>query len=102
MGIETLVEQLKMAAARSPSLNHTLKFDLRDEGAILWDGTVSPPVITQTAPDTEAETTLTLSPQTLAGLIDGTVDATLSFMTGKLKVKGSMGVALKVAGFLGD
>lgn len=102
MAIETLVGQLKTAAAQSPSLNHTLKFDLGEAGFILWDGTVSPPVIEPTAPETETETTLTLSPKTLSGLIDGSVDATLAFMTGKLKVKGSMGVALKVAGFLGD
>jgi putative sterol carrier protein len=102
MAIETLVGQLKAAAAQSPSLNHTLKFDMGEDGLILWDGTQSPPVIEQTGADTEAETTLRLSPATLAGLIDGSVDATMAFMLGKLKVQGSMGVALKVASFLGD
>jgi putative sterol carrier protein len=100
--IESLIERLRRAAAGSPALNHTLKFDLGEDRAILWDGTQTPPVIAATETAQAAETTLKLSPETLGGLIDGTVDATIAFMTGKLKVQGSMGVALKVAGFLGD
>jgi putative sterol carrier protein len=36
----------------------------------------------------------------LEKIIAGTLDATMAFMTGKLKVKGNTGIAMKLAGVL--
>jgi putative sterol carrier protein len=35
-------------------------------------------------------------------LLSGTLDPTLAYMTGKLKIQGSTGVAMKLATMLGD
>jgi len=43
-----------------------------------------------------------MSADTLQGLLNGTQDPTLAFMTGKIKVNGSMGHALKLASLLDD
>ena len=49
-----------------------------------------------------ADATLTMSSEALAKLIEGALDPTLAFMTGKLKVAGSMAAALKLAAMLED
>ena len=58
--------------------------------------------LTRAAEDGEADSTLTLSPEALQQMIDGALDPTFAYMTGKLKISGSMGVALKLAAMLED
>ena len=52
------------------------------------------------AGDEEAEVTLTADRETFEGMLDGSVNPTMAFMTGKLKVDGAMGVALKLGSLL--
>ena len=54
------------------------------------------------AKDGEADSTLTLTPDSLEKMIAGGLDPTFAYMTGKLKISGSMGVALKLAAMLED
>lgn len=100
MDNETLIAELKSHLAHAPKLGYRVKLDLKDEGVILVDGTQAPPEIAED--DGEADTTLTLSKDNLAKMMAGTLDPTMAYMTGKLKVSGSMGVALKLASLLGD
>ena len=89
--------------ARLPDLtglNYIVQFDLGDEGIITIDGNASPPVLTEDLD--EADCTIRLSPADLQKLIDGDLNPTLAYTLGKLKVSGSMGVALKVASMLED
>jgi putative sterol carrier protein len=73
-------------------------FDLGADGIIYWDGTAVPAAIGNDAG--ESDTTLTLSLDDLQKLIEGNLNPTLAYMTGKLKVAGSMGVALKISQLL--
>ena len=75
-----------------------MTFDLGADGIIYWDGTAVPAAIGNEAG--ESETTLTLSLEDLQKLIEGNLNPTLAYMTGKLKVAGSMGVALKISQLL--
>ncbi len=100
MDVETLIARMAKRLALSPKLGYRIKFDLKGEGLILLDGTETPAVIG--TEDGEADTTLTLSPDNLARLVDGQLDPTVAYMTGKMKVDGSMGVALKLASLLED
>ncbi|WP_299390663.1 SCP2 sterol-binding domain-containing protein [Pelagibius sp.] len=103
MSLESLTEQLKSQAALNPPLGYRVLFDLGEEGAILWDGKETPAEIAPVEVNgTEADTTLRISPDQLGSLIDGSLDPTLAYMTGKLKIEGSMGVAMKLATMLGD
>lgn len=99
MSLESATQSLKDAAAAQPPLGHRLKFDLGADGAILWDGTGAAPVIDNHAG--EAEATIVIALPDLEALIAGTLDPTMAYMTGKLKVEGSMDVALKLGQMIG-
>jgi putative sterol carrier protein len=100
MTVEELIAAIKAKAALAPPLGYRVKFDLAEDGMIFWDGTSSPAVFS--TEDGEADTTLHLSAESLGKLIAGNLNPTLAYMTGKLKVDGSMGVALKISQLLED
>lgn len=71
------------------------KFVIEDEGSIMVDGEGA------RAGDEEAEVTLTASRDTFEGMLNGGVNPTTAFMTGKLKIDGDMGTAMKLGQALG-
>ncbi|GGF09514.1 sterol-binding protein [Aliidongia dinghuensis] len=100
MSLEVLTRAVKEKAAQNVSLGHTVLFDLGSDGVIFWDGTQNPAVITNE--QAEAETVLKLSADSLRKMLDGAMNATLAYMTGSLKISGSMGVALKINSMMED
>ncbi|AGT08435.1 SCP2 sterol-binding domain-containing protein [Paracoccus aminophilus] len=76
------------------NFDSTAKFVIEDEGAIVIDANGV------RAGDEETEVTLTANRETFEGLLDGSVNPTMAFMTGKLKIDGSMGVAMKLGTLL--
>jgi len=100
MSVEELVESMRKRAAQNLKLGYKVKFDLGD-ATIFWDGTEHPPVI-EPVDQGEANTTIRIEPDNLAKLIAGELDPTIAYMTGKLKVEGSMGVALKLTSMFSD
>ena len=97
MSLDDIAEKLP---ARLNGFNHTLKLDFEEDGLLFVDATQSPPVVTQS--DDDAEVTLTTSLETFEKILSGKQDPNLAFMMGKLKVKGSMGLALKLNSMLED
>lgn len=102
MSLDSLTDQLKTQAAMNPPLGYRVKFDLGEDGVLLWDGTVTPAEIAQADGDPEVDTVLSLSLEDFRSLLTGSLDPTLAYMTGKLKIRGSTGVAMKLAAMLGD
>lgn len=70
------------------------KFVIADEGALMIDGDGA------REGDDDADVTLTASRETFEGILSGDQNPTAAFMTGKLKVDGNMGLAMKLAGVL--
>jgi putative sterol carrier protein len=70
------------------------KFVIEGEGAIMLDGTGV------RAGDEEADVTLTATAETFKAILDGEMNPTSAFMTGKLSVDGSMGLAMKLGAAL--
>jgi putative sterol carrier protein len=100
MSLESLTEALRKHAAQSPKLGYKVKFVLEDGGVIFWDGTGDQTLFSNQ--DGEADTTMRLSAENLEKLVAGNLDPTMAYMTGKLKVEGKMGVALKINSMLSD
>lgn len=95
MDIDDIAQKLEQ---RLGGFNHTVKFDFDDEGILFVDATQSPPVVTKE--DNDAEVTLKTSIETFSKILNGDQDPNIAFMMGKLKVSGSMGLALKLNGML--
>ncbi len=83
--------------AQFSELGAKLKFDFGDDRLFI-DGTQNPAVMSHD--DEEADTTLVVSSDDLEKIMHGQMDATMAFMTGKLKVKGNTANAMKLASVL--
>ena len=86
--------QSRVDPAKTAGINNSYLFDI--DGAGKWkvdvqDGYVS---VTQGAED--ADVTITTSEETFEKITSGEQNATSAYMTGKLKVKGDMGAAMKL------
>jgi putative sterol carrier protein len=100
MSLESATEGLRAKATAAAPLGHTVRFDLGGDGIIFWDGTGAVPRITNEASD--AEVTLILSISDLEALAAGTLDGTMAYMSGRLKIEGAMDVAMKIGQILGE
>lgn len=72
----------------------TAKFEIHDEGSIVLDGEGV------RIGDEETDVTLSASLDTFRGIFEGNVNPTMAFMSGKLKISGSMGKAMALASVL--
>ena len=73
----------------------TAKFVLSGEGSIIVDSDGA------RAGDEDTDVSLTASADVFQNILSGDQNPTSAFMTGKLKVDGNMGMAMKMAGQLG-
>lgn len=71
------------------------KFVIKGEGSVVIDANGA------RAGDDEADVTMTASTETFRAIMDGDLNPTMAFMTGKLSVDGSMGQAMKLGSALG-
>jgi putative sterol carrier protein len=81
-------------SSKTAGMSNSYVFDI--EGAGQWkvdvdDGTVS---VTQGGGD--ADVTITTSEETFQKIVAGEQNPTSAYMTGKLKIKGDMGAAMKL------
>lgn len=100
MSLETVTAAIKSKMSLAAGLDAKVKFDLKEDGVIFVDATQNPPEISNE--DLEADCTLKCSMATFQGLMDGSQDPTMAFMMGKLKVDGSMGLAMKLNSIIED
>ena len=84
----------KLAAKLSGGFDGVAKFVIEGEGATMLD-----PAGVR-AGDEEADVTLTASAETFQAILEGDMNPTAAFMTGKLSVDGSMGLAMKLGSAL--
>ncbi len=70
------------------------KFAIEGEGSIIIDQSGA------RASDEDADVTLTATTEVFRAILDGEMNPTTAFMTGKLTVDGDMGQAMKLSGVL--
>jgi len=76
------------------------RFDFGDQGSLFLDATNTPPTLTRG--DGQPDTTIRMTIDDFNRMISGQLNPTLAYATGRLKVQGSMGLALKLASLLED
>jgi putative sterol carrier protein len=100
MSLDHIKQQIQQKLTKAPQIGAKIKFDFGDDGVIHVDAIQNPAVMTEN--DEDADTTLVCSVETFQNILSGTQDPNIAFMMGKLKVKGSMGYAMKLNGILED
>jgi putative sterol carrier protein len=88
-GLESRVDPAKTAG-----MNQSYLFDI--DGAGRWKVDVEDGKITVTEGGEDADCVITTSDENFQRIVDGELNPTSAYMTGKLKVKGDMGAALKL------
>jgi len=90
---ETL-ESRAQGSSKAAGLNATYLFDINGAGKWLVRVENGRPSVSEG--DGTAETTISASEETFLRIVNGEQNATTAFMTGKLRVKGDMGNAMKL------
>jgi putative sterol carrier protein len=91
---ETL--ETRVDSAKAAGLNASYRFEIDDAGTWLVevdDGKVS---VSESESDGEADTTISTSTETFMKIANGEQNPTSAYMSGKLKVNGDMGQAMKL------
>jgi len=88
-GLESSVDDAKLAG-----VNNSYLFDIEGEGRWLVD--VRDGNLTVNEGGGDADVTITSSAETFEKIRSGEQNPTTAYMTGKLKIKGDMGAAMKL------
>jgi alkyl sulfatase BDS1-like metallo-beta-lactamase superfamily hydrolase len=100
---DTILEAVQAVLPRLGGLGYRVRFDVADSGlSFLLDGTGPAATVSEATAEEPADTVLSMTEANLAKLMAGRLSPMLAFATGKLKIDGSKGVALKLAGMLDE
>ncbi|MFO7567557.1 MAG: SCP2 sterol-binding domain-containing protein [Enhygromyxa sp.] len=94
MSLESATETIKGRVGDDAGLGATLKFDMGDAGVIFIDGKSTPNTVSNENKD--ADCTVGVTIEDLQAMLAGDLAPTTAFMSGKLRVEGDMGVAMKL------
>ncbi|HKJ75517.1 MAG TPA: SCP2 sterol-binding domain-containing protein [Alphaproteobacteria bacterium] len=98
MTLDEATTAIRGKVAQGFDITSKVKIDLGSDGAIFIDGTASPATVDNSTSD--ADVTIITDMDVFDGILGGSQNAQMAFMTGKLKVDGDMSVAMKMAQFL--
>jgi putative sterol carrier protein len=93
MTLQEITTKMQEGASKKTAFGNTVKFST-DQGVVYIDGMQSPPTVSND--DKGADCTIKMDFSDFADLIGGKLDGMTAFMTGKLKIEGDMGVAMKL------
>jgi putative sterol carrier protein len=89
---DTLPERVD--PAKTAGMNNTYVFEVQDLGT--WTVKVVDGAVEVSEGAEDADCTITASEETFSKVVAGETNATTAYMTGKLKIAGDMGAALKL------
>lgn len=98
MTLQELTEQIRTKVTHADNINATAKI-VTDQGVVYIDATQSPAVVSND--DKPADCDLQVSIDNLVKMGIGDLNPMMAVMTGKLKIKGDMGIAMKMGQVMG-
>lgn len=94
MTIEEIISEVQGKASNIDPLGYIVKFVFEDESVIFLDGKGDSNVVSKDGG--EPDTTIKVKQKSFLNLMRGKLDPTIAFMSGRIKVDGKLGVALKL------
>ena len=95
MSLEKIIDGLKQRVGEDCGLGSVVKFDFGEQGTVTLDATQIPNQVSESG--AEPDCTMVISMDDFMAMADGSLDGVSAFMTGRLKVQGDMGIAMKLA-----
>lgn len=99
MSLQILTDRIRNLVGNDSGMDATVKFKT-EEGPVFVDTTQVPNVVSNE--DREADCVLEVSTKNALQLMDGELNPMTALMMGKLKIKGDMGIAMKIAQTFGS
>ena len=96
MSVREFFDGLESRIDRSKTTGMTNSYLFDIDGAGKWKVDVQDGKVKVTEGEQDADVTITTSEETFEKITSGEQNATSAYMTGKLKVKGDMGAAMKL------
>lgn len=95
MSLQKIIDGLIEKVGEDCGLGAVVKFDFGDQGTVILDAVKIPNQVSETGSDPDC--TMVISIDDFMAMADGSLDGVSAFMTGRLKVQGDMGIAMKLA-----
>jgi len=96
--VQTIIDGLTEKVGENCGLGSIVKFDFGDQGSVILDASQVPNVVSTEGP--EPDCTMVISIEDFMAMAEGSLDGVSAFMTGRLKVNGDMGIAMKLGALL--
>jgi putative sterol carrier protein len=96
--VQTIIDGLREKVGKDCGLGSVVKFDFGDQGSVILDASQVPNVVSTEGP--EPDCTMVISIEDFMAMAEGSLDGVSAFMTGRLKVNGDMGIAMKLGALL--
>ena len=95
MSLDEITKAVSDRVGTDSGLGASVKFDFEDQGCVLVDASKVPNEVSNE--DKDADCTIRMSMDDFKSMMAGELDATMAYMSGKLKVEGDMAVAMKLS-----
>ncbi len=87
----------KFKAANAAGVNKTIQYEISGDGGGTWHAVIKDGTCTvSSGPAAAADLTVTMASPDWLDMIGGKLNGQMAFMSGKLKLKGDMGLAMKL------
>ena len=98
MTLQKIIDGLQEKIGKDCGLGAVVKFDFGDQGSVILDAAKVPNMVSTEGADPDC--TMVISIEDFMAMAEGSLDGVSAFMTGRLKVKGEMGLAMKLGALL--
>ena len=94
MNVPQLTERVRAAVGAESGLDATIKFNFGDQGVIYIDGKSKPNAVSND--DRDSQIVISFTPDTLTRILDKQLNPKVALMTGKMKLRGDLRIAMRL------